>query len=91
MRISVLDLQYVPAQVNLRDSGLVVNLSSDVVQMAFPVAEVAPVGGDWKTAVVRTSLCSFRATIVGIEYRREEIVAGTRGDSQKPRKPSVSY
>jgi hypothetical protein len=48
--------------------------------------------GDWKTAFFRKSLCSFRATIFGgIEYRREEIVAGTGGDSQEPRKPSVSY
>lgn len=50
MRISALDLQYIPAEIIVCDNGLVPNLSSDTVQMAFPVAEVAPAGGDWKTA-----------------------------------------
>jgi hypothetical protein len=54
VRISSLDLQYVPAEVVLRDSGLVVNVSGDTVQMAFPVAEVAPAGGDWKAATWET-------------------------------------
>lgn len=58
MRISALDLQYVPAEVTLRDSGLVVNLTSDTVTMAFPVVEVAPVGGDFKAATWETDATS---------------------------------
>src|SRR6266576_4335060 len=54
MRMSVLDLQYVPAEVILRDQGLVPNISLDTVQMAFPVTEVAPAGGDWKSATWET-------------------------------------
>lgn len=38
----------------MRDSGLVPNLSADVVQMAFPLQSVAPVGGDWKAATWET-------------------------------------
>jgi hypothetical protein len=48
------DLQYVPAEVTLRDSGLTVNVSGDVVTMAFPVSEVAPAGGDFKAATWET-------------------------------------
>jgi hypothetical protein len=54
VRMSSLDLQYVPAEVTLRDSGLAVNVSTDTVQMAFPATEVAPAGGDWKTATWET-------------------------------------
>jgi hypothetical protein len=54
VRISVLDLQYIPVEVVLRDSGLVPNISTDTIQMAFPVAEIAPVSGDWKSATWET-------------------------------------
>lgn len=49
-RISALALGYVRAEVIVRDSGSVPNLSTDVVRMAFPAHDVAPVSGDWKTA-----------------------------------------
>src|SRR6266576_2440137 len=52
--MSSLDLQYVPAEVTLRDSGLPVNVSGDTVTMAFPLTEVAPVGGDFKAATWET-------------------------------------
>lgn len=39
MKISSQSLQYVPAEVVLKDSGLTVNVSGDTVQMAFPAAE----------------------------------------------------
>lgn len=58
VRISTLDLQYVPAEVTVRDAGTVPNLSTDTVQMAFPVAEVAPVSGDWKAATWETDATS---------------------------------
>lgn len=58
MRISVLSKVYVPAEVSARDSGSVVDLSADVVQMAFPVSEVAPVSGDWKAAAWETDTTS---------------------------------
>ena len=54
MKISTLDLQYVPAEVVLRDSGTTPNISTDTVQMAFPVASVQPAGGDWKAATWET-------------------------------------
>jgi hypothetical protein len=49
-RISVLATEYSRAEVIVRDSGIVPNLSTDVVRMAFPVKDVAPIAGDWKTA-----------------------------------------
>src|SRR5262245_6418967 len=54
MRISSQSLQYVGAEVVMRDSGLVVNLSTDTVTMAFPADSVAPVGGDFKAATWET-------------------------------------
>lgn len=50
MKISALSKVYVPAEVSARDAGAVVDLSADTVQMAFPLAEVPPVSGDWKAA-----------------------------------------
>lgn len=63
MRISALALQYVPAQVVLRESGVYPNISTDAVRMAFPVAEVAPIAGDWKAATWETD-----ATTVPTRY-----------------------
>jgi hypothetical protein len=54
MRMSSQHLGYVPVEVILRDSGLVPNISTDTIQMAFPVAEVAPISGDWKAATWET-------------------------------------
>ena len=45
---------FVEAKPFVRDSGLVPNLSTDVVQMAFPLHDVAPVSGDWKSATWAT-------------------------------------
>lgn len=50
LQISSLSLQYVRVQVTAMKSGVGVDPSSDPVQMAFPSAGVAPVGGDWNTA-----------------------------------------
>lgn len=50
MKIAAENLQYVPSEVVLRDSGAVPNLSTDVVQMAFPAQGVKPIAGDWKAA-----------------------------------------
>lgn len=58
MRMSVLAKEYVSAEVTLRDQGLPVNPTADVVEMAFPVSEVAPVGGDWKTSTWETDATS---------------------------------
>jgi len=49
-RISALDLQYVRVEIIVRDSGVVPNLSTDTVRMAFPLRDAAPVSGDWKAA-----------------------------------------
>jgi hypothetical protein len=45
-----LSREYVKVPVAATDSGTTVNPTTDVVQMAFPVAGVAPVSADWKTA-----------------------------------------
>lgn len=58
MRMSVLAKEYVSAEVTLRDQGAVVNPTADVVEMAFPVSEVSPVGGDWKTSTWETDSTS---------------------------------
>lgn len=51
MRASTLSLNYVPAKISVREAGAVPDLSVDTVQMAFPLHDVAPVSGDWKSAV----------------------------------------
>lgn len=48
--ISTLSLEFVRVPVQATVNGELVNISGDFVQMAFPVAGVAPVAGDWKGA-----------------------------------------
>ena len=54
MRVSALNLSLIRAKVTVREAGALVNLTPDVVQLAFPVHDVAPVGGDWKAAAWET-------------------------------------
>jgi hypothetical protein len=48
--LSALSLEYVRVPVSATANGSVVNVSADVVQMAFPASGIAPVVGDWKAA-----------------------------------------
>ena len=50
VRINSLSKEYVRVEVRAKLAGAVVNVSTDVVEMAFPAAKVDPVSGDWKTA-----------------------------------------
>ena len=50
MRVSALSLGFIRAKVTARESGVQINLSGDTVQLAFPLHDVAPVSGDWKSA-----------------------------------------
>lgn len=52
---SALSLEYVRVRVKATEAGAPVNPTTDSVQMAFPVIEVDPVGGDWKTAAWETA------------------------------------
>jgi hypothetical protein len=49
-QVSTLSLEYVRVPVQATENGVLVNISGDSVQMAFPATGVAPVTGDWKGA-----------------------------------------
>ena len=51
---SSLSLEYVLVKVASKQSGAWVDITADTVQMAFPVAGVTPVAGDWKAATWET-------------------------------------
>lgn len=48
--LSVLSLEYVRVPVQATKLGVLVDISGDTVQMAFPAAEVDPAAPDWKAA-----------------------------------------
>lgn len=50
LKQNVLSREYVLVKVSSKQSGSWVNITSDTVQMAFPVRGVAPVAGDLKAA-----------------------------------------
>jgi hypothetical protein len=54
MQQSVLTLEYVKVPVSATSSGAVVNPTGDTVVMAFTVADVDPLVGDWKAATWET-------------------------------------
>lgn len=54
LEISSASLEYVRVPVFAKESGAVVNPTSDVVTMAFLTADADPAGGDWKAAVWET-------------------------------------
>jgi hypothetical protein len=51
---SVLSVEYVKVPVSAEESGAAVDITADVVEMAFPLQDVAPVSGDWETAAWET-------------------------------------
>lgn len=51
MEQSSLSTEYVKVPVSVLVNGQYVDISSDAVQMAFPVRGVDPITGDWKTAI----------------------------------------
>lgn len=58
MRLSAQTREYVPADVSGVAAGVRIDVSGDVVQMAFPVSEIQPVSGDWKAAIWETDTIS---------------------------------
>jgi hypothetical protein len=57
IELSSLSKEYVRVSVHAKENGVVVNPTTDVVQMAF-TAGIDPVGGDWKTASWETDATS---------------------------------
>jgi len=62
MYVSSLSLEYVRVAVSATANGSVVNVSADIVTMAFPVTGVAPVIGDWKSSSWETDATHTPAT-----------------------------
>src|SRR6266508_2134109 len=62
--LSSLSLEYVRLPVSAKDSGVVVNPTSDAVAMAF-IASGAPAGGDWKTYATTTPPNYYACCLVG--------------------------
>jgi hypothetical protein len=58
MQISALSLEYVRVAVSATENGEWVDVSGDVVQMAFPLPAIDPVTGDWKSASWETDATS---------------------------------
>lgn len=58
MRIFTGSKEFIRVPISARDSGAVVNPTADAVVMALPLAGVAPVSGDWKTASWETDSSS---------------------------------
>lgn len=61
LRISTLDTEYIRVPVAAKEAGAVVDPTGDTVQMAFPLAGVDPVSGDWKTASWETAGTTYYA------------------------------
>lgn len=51
---SALSLEYVKVPVAARESGAAIDITSDVVEMAFTLQDVAPLSGDWEAAAWET-------------------------------------
>jgi hypothetical protein len=49
-QLSTLTLEYVRVPVQATENGMLVDISGDSVQMAFPLTGLAPIGVDWKGA-----------------------------------------
>ena len=61
--MSALSLEYVKVQVTALENGTAIDPTTDIVSMAFPVTNVVPVSGDWKSA-------SWETTPTGAYYAR---------------------
>lgn len=64
MRISSLSKEYVGIVVDAEASGLAVDPTGDVVEMAFPLTGVDPVSGDWKAAAWDTDASTTPPTYI---------------------------
>lgn len=53
---SVLSVEYVKVPVSAEESGAAVDISADVVEMAFTLQDVAPLSGDWEAAAWETDV-----------------------------------
>jgi hypothetical protein len=62
VEISALSTEYVKVPVTAVVNGVVIDPSSDTVQLAFPLRGVAPVSGDWKAGSWET--------LAGVHYAR---------------------
>lgn len=62
LSLSALTLEYVKVAVAATVNGSAIDPTADAVQMAFPLAGVDPISGDWKTASWET--------VSGIYYAR---------------------
>lgn len=60
---SILSSQFVRVQVFADDQGVEIDPTGYVVQLAFPVQGVAPIGGDWKVGTWETSPDTYYARI----------------------------
>ena len=54
LSLSVLSLEYVLVPVSAKENGVAVDISGDVVALAFTLQDVAPLSGDWEAATWET-------------------------------------